>query len=248
MTLVSLDIVLALPEHLRMQAVFCSKLVSGKMSAGGSGSHFRLGEPFPGRGGGCCEPHVSLFMLAVDELEVNEVARVAGQLAATLPAPDAEAFEYRHNPYGAVEVYFRKSGEWSAIQRAVIESVEPLRRGRLRELDPSGTRISDILGNTARDDPGRQQLVRYGYDEVADQEHDRFNPHVTLAWPHRQDYRVALDGLPAPRSFSGRLTELAVFGVSGYGTCTTNYGVFPVGAVRPAVPSMASGSGQLGGP
>jgi hypothetical protein len=248
MTLVPLDIVLAIPEDLRAQAIACSELVSEKMGTGESGSHFQLGEPFPGQGGGCCEPHVSLFMLAVDELEVNEVTHAVGQLAATLPILDAEGFKYGHNAYGAVEVYFRKSAEWCTVQRAVIESVEPLRRGRLRELDPSGTRISDILGNAARDDPGRQQLVRYGYDEVADQEHDRFNPHVTLAWPHRQDYRVALDGLPAPRSFSGQLTELAVFGMSGYGTCTTNYGVFPVGAARPAVPSMASGSGQLAGP
>jgi hypothetical protein len=247
MTLLSLDIVLAMPETLRAQAIACSKLASEKMGAGGSGSHFRLGEPFPGQDGGRCEPHISLFMLAVDELEVNEVTHAVGRLAATLPILDAEGFEYRHNPYGAVEVYFRKSEEWCEIQRAVIGSVEPLRRGRLRELDPSGTRILDILDNTAGDDPRRQQLVRYGYDEIADHEHggyDRFHPHVTLAWPHDHDCRVTFGGLSAPHAFSGRLTELAVFGMSAYGTCTRNYGVFPVSAIRQA-DLMASCDAQL---
>lgn len=250
MTLVPLDIVLVMPEALRRLAITCSELVSEKMGTGGAGSRFRLGKPFLDQVGGCCEPHVSLFMLAVDELEINEVVHVVGRLAKTLPMLDVEGFEYRHNPHGALEVYFRKSEEWCAVQRAVIESVEPLRRGRLRELDPSGTQILDILDNAAEDDPRRQQIVRYGYDEVADRGHgghDRFNPHVTLAWPHDQDYRVALDGLPAPRSFSGQLTELAVFGMSAYGTCTTNYGAFPIGAVRSTDSFMDSCGAQLAG-
>jgi hypothetical protein len=229
MPLVPLDIALIMPERLRMQAVACSGLVSEKMRAGGSASHFQLGRPFPGEGGEHCEPHVSLFMLTVDEAEVSDVARVVERLAEVVPALDAVGVEYRHNPYGALEVYFAKSEAWRALQRAVIMSVEPLRRGRLREVDPSGTRIRDLVDNAAQEDSRRQQLVRYGYDEVADEEnggHDRFNPHVTLAWPRDRDHRVALDGLPAPRSFSGLLTELAVFGMSAYGTCTKNYGVF----------------------
>ncbi|MGH3772561.1 MAG: hypothetical protein ACRDRW_14390 [Pseudonocardiaceae bacterium] len=182
-------------------------------------------------------------MLAVDETEVNEVARVVERLATTLLALDVEGAEYRHNPHGAVEVYFTRSGAWRVCQRVVIRSVEPLRRGRLREVDPSGARISDFVDNAPRDDARRQQLVRYGYDEVADEEnggHDRFHPHVTLTWPRDHDYHVSLDGLPAPRSFSGRLTELAVFGMSPYGTCTKNYGVFSLGAVRLVDPFMES--------
>ena len=218
-----------------MQAVVCSELVSEKMRAAGSASHFQLGKPFPGAGGEYCEPHVSLFMLAVNEAEVNEVAHVVERLAETLPALDAEGVEYRHNPYGALEVYFAKSRAWRALQHAVIMSVEPLRRGRLREVDPSGTRIRDLLDNASQQDSRRQQLLKYGYDEVDDAENggfDRFNPHVTLAWPRDHDYRVALDGLPAPRSFSGLLTELAVFGMSAYGTCTKNYGVFSLAGRR----------------
>ncbi|HEY3896424.1 MAG TPA: hypothetical protein VGL88_13785 [Pseudonocardiaceae bacterium] len=232
MALVPIDVALVLPEFLRVQAVACSALLSEKMKAGGSTSRFRLGEPFQGEGGELCEPHVSLFMLAVDEGETGGVACSVEQIAKTLPPLEAEGAEYRYNAYGAVEVYFTKSEEWCALQHAVIRSVEPLRRGRLREMDPCGARIRDLVANTSQDDSRRQQLVRYGYDEVADGQnggHDRFNPHITLAWPCDRDCRVALDGLPDPRSFSGLLTELGVFGMSSYGTCTKNYGVFTVG-------------------
>ena len=250
MTLVSLDIVLVLPESLRMHAIACSELLSGKVGAGGVASHFQLGKPFPGEGGERCEPHVSLFMLAVDKAEVNKVTQAVEWLAKKLLALDAEGAEYRHNPHGALEVYFTKSEAWCMLQRAVIGSVEPLRRGRLREVDPSGARIHDLVDNASQGDSRRRQLLRYGYDEVADEEnggYDRFNPHITLAWPRDPGYRVTPDGLPVPRSFSGRLTELAVYGMSAYGTCTKNYGVFPLGAARHAKPIHAPQVREPGG-
>ncbi|MGH3813252.1 MAG: hypothetical protein ACRDUV_12455 [Pseudonocardiaceae bacterium] len=229
MTPVTLDVALVLPESLRRQAIACSKFLSEQIEAGGSPSHFQLGKPFSGDGVEDCEPHVSLFMLTVGEGEVNEVTHAVERLATTLPALDVEGVEYRHNPYGALEVHFAKSAAWRALQRAVITSIEPLRRGRLRDVDPSGTRIRDLVGNASQDDSRRQQLLRYGYDEVADEAnggHDRFSPHVTLVWPRDPDFRVALKGLPSARVFSGQLTELAVFGMSAYGTCTKNYGTF----------------------
>lgn len=255
MTSITLDIVLVLPASLRRQAISCSKFLSGQMEAGGSSSHFQLGKPFPSAGVEHCEPHVSLFMLTVGEREVNEVADVVERLAKTLPALDAEGTEYRHNPYGALEVHFMKSEAWRTLQRVVITAVEPLRQGRLRDVDPSGTHIRDLV-NAPQDDPRRQQLLRYGYDEVADESnggHDRFSPHVTLAWPRDPDFRVALEGLPSVRMFSGLLAELAVFGMSAYGTCTKNYGTFSLDTATPApqVPirtgSQASAAGHRAG-
>ncbi|MGH3813296.1 MAG: hypothetical protein ACRDUV_12690 [Pseudonocardiaceae bacterium] len=229
MTPVTLDVALIMPESLRRQAIACSELLSEQMRAGGSFSYFQLGKPFSDGDVEDCEPHVSLFMLAVDDAEVNEVIYAVERLTKTQQAVDAEGAEYRHNPYGASEVHFTKSTEWRALQRAVITSVEPFRRGRIRDVDPSGTRIHDLVDKANQDDSRRQQLLRYGYDEVADESpggHDRFSPHVTLAWPHDPDFRVALNGLPSAGVFSGQLTELAVFGMSAYGTCTRNYGTF----------------------
>jgi hypothetical protein len=175
-------------------------------------------------------------MLAVSEGEVSEVTHTVKVLAKNLPALNAEAVEYRHNPYGALEVHFTSSAAWRELQRAVITAVEPLRRGRLRDVDPSGTRISDLIDNTTQDESRRQQLLRYGYDEVADESadgHDRFSPHVTLAWPCDPGFLVAPEGLPNARVFNGLLTELAVFGMGAYGTCTKNYGTFSLDTARP---------------
>jgi hypothetical protein len=220
----------------------CSEFLSGRMGAVTS-SYFQLGKPFPGQGAEHCEPHVSLFMLTVDEEEVNGVVHVVEQLAKTRPALEVEGAEYRHNPYGALEVHFTRSAAWRALQRAVINALEPLRRGRLRDVDPSGTCIRDLVNNTPHDDSRRQQLLRYGYDEIADESHgghDRFSPHVTLTWPRDPDFRVPSQGLPSARVFSGLLTELAVFGMSAYGTCTKNYGVFSLDTARPAPASGES--------
>ncbi|MCA1676021.1 MAG: hypothetical protein LC799_28890, partial [Actinobacteria bacterium] len=228
MTPVTLDIVLVMPESLRMQAIACSEFLSAQLVAGGSSSHFQLGKPFPGEHGEHCEPHVSLFMLTVDEVEVDEVTYVVEQLAKTLPALAVEGAEYRHNLHGAPEVYFTKSAAWGVLQRAIVTSVEPLRRGRLREVDPSGVHICDLV-DSSQHNSRRQQLLRYGYDEVADESnggHDRFNPHMTLSWPRDPNFRFALEGLSSPRAFSGLLTELAVFSMSAYGTCTRNHGTF----------------------
>lgn len=229
MKLVDLDVVLVLPEGLRTRALQCSHVLSVQISAVGSASHFRLGKTFPGECGGPCEPHVSLFMLTVEEAELDDATRVVKQLATTLPSLAVEGAEYRHNPHGAPELYFTKSAEWRSFQRAIIDVVEPLRRGRLREVDPAGNRILDVVNSPAQENPQRQQLLRYGYDEVADESnggHDLFNPHVTLAWPRDSNFRVPLDDLPPPSKFSGLLGKLALFGMSGYGTCTKNYGIF----------------------
>lgn len=250
MTPVTLDVMLVLPERQRLEAISCSNILSRRMLEQGSSSFFRLGDPFPNEGGKAgkaskdgensvpCEPHVSLFMLSVDKAEVDDVTRAMQRLARTLPPLTANGKEYRHNPHGAPELYFKKTPAWGELQRAVIALVEPLRRGRLPDLDPSGARIRDVVDNAPRDDPRRQQLLKYGYDEVADEPglgsegggHDRFNPHVTLAWPRDRSSRVPFDGLPPARTFNGELAELAVFGMRAYGTCTRNYGVFPMGS------------------
>jgi hypothetical protein len=155
---------------------------------------------------------------------------VTSQLASTLPVLAAEGHEYRHNPFGAPELFFRKTAKWIGLQREVIAAVEPLRQGRLREVDPAGMRIRDLIDSPGADPDQRAQLLRFGYDEVTDESgRDRFNPHVTLAWPVDPAFRVDLAGLPPPQDFSGTLTELAVYGMSPFGTCTTLYGTAPLG-------------------
>lgn len=226
---VSLDVVFLLPEHLRQRAIELSHQLARRMGEQQMPSHFRLGEPYPGRGGGVCEPHVSLFMLSVAKSEIPDVVRAVQGLAGRLLALDVVGEEYRHNPHGAPELYFQGTDEWWVLQRAVIAAAEPLRRGRLRDVDSSGANIQELIDTLPLGDPQREQLVTYGYDEVAGAssggEH-RFNPHVTFAWPSAPHPCLSLDDLPPPHTFSCQLSELAVYGMSPYGTCTANYGAF----------------------
>jgi hypothetical protein len=237
MELEVLDVVAVLPAELHQSALELSDQLARRMQVHGSRSHFRLGDPFGPGAGGACEPHVSLFMLAADKDDIEAVVSATRQLATTLPPLVADGEQYRHNPFGAPELYFRKTAGWIKLQQAVIAAVEPLRRGRLRETDPSGARIQDVLEDPHEDPARRSQLARFGYDEVTEEwhpagggPHNRFNPHVTLAWPVDPASRVDLAGLPPAREFSGMLSELAVYGMSPYGTCTTFYGSVPLAA------------------
>ena len=229
----TLDVVAVLPARLNDIALELSDRLAGDLRAGGGRSHFRLGEPFAGGPPGPCAPHVSLFMLAVDDAEIGEVVDATRAVAAGLPALSAVGEEYRHNPVGAPELYFRRTADWIALQRAVLDAVEPLRRGRLRDVDPAGERIADVLADPAADPARRRQLARFGYDEVTETwppgADDRFNPHVTLAWPVDPRSRVGLGGLRPAEEFSGTLPGLAVYGMSPFGTCTTLYGLAPFG-------------------
>jgi hypothetical protein len=226
---ITVDVALRLPEDLRELSLRLSAMLAKRMSELGHRSGFRLGEPFPGAtDGGVCEPHVSLFMLRLDRSEIESVLRAVRSVAGGVPAIHAVGAEYRHNPQGAPELYFRKSAGWIALQRAVVAATEPLRRGRLRPHDPAGARLTNVIDSLHRDDPDcaqLRQLLTYGYDEITDDAGDRFNPHVTLAWPV-DHLRVDLADLPAAADFSGTLTDLAVYGMNSYGTCTEEYGVF----------------------
>jgi hypothetical protein len=224
MTLVTLDVVLVLPPALRRLAVDCSNRLADLMGADG-GACFRLGEEFPGRDDGPCEPHVSLFMMAVEEGEVPGVIAALARVAATVDPVVATAEEYRFNGEGAPEVFFARSDGFRDVQRAVVAAAEPLRRGRLRQYGPGGEPLAEILDDPSPEDPARvRQLRRYGFDDVSDEIDDRFNPHVTLTWPRNEGSRVDLAVLPPVVEFSGVLSDVAVYGMSPNGTCTTRYG------------------------
>ncbi|ONI84471.1 hypothetical protein ALI144C_15085 [Actinosynnema sp. ALI-1.44] len=235
MTLVVLDVVVVLTPDLRRDALVLGDLLIRRMRENGCAAHFRLGRPYGATGP--CEPHVSIFMLTVDDQETADVVSAIRSVAVGIPVLRAEGDEYRHNPFGAPELYFRKTAKWIDLQRAVIAAAEPLRRGRLRVTDPAGTRIRDLIDDPSTEPERRDQLVRFGYDEVTENGDaaggpgDRFNPHVTLAWPVDPEFRVDLGDLPPAGGFSGTLTELAVYGMSPYGTCTTLYGKAPLGAM-----------------
>jgi hypothetical protein len=227
---ITVDIALTLPARLRQHAILSSELLAQRMAASGHPSAFRLGHPFPGSGDADqCEPHVSVFMLAVEESEVGRVLTAAAGTAASHLAVTAAGQRWGLNQQGAPELYLRQSAAWGTLQRAVVTATEPLRRGRLRETDPAGARLAGLVAELRRDgsDPERLRLLEaYGYDEITDGFASRFRPHITVAWPADRQFKVSLDGLPPPADFDGVLSGLAVFGMGPNGTCTRRYGEY----------------------
>ncbi|MGA8117472.1 MAG: hypothetical protein WCA46_27865 [Actinocatenispora sp.] len=223
---VTIDVAVELPPVLAARAVALNQAFAQRLSARSSRTAFTFEDG--------CVPHVSLFMLAVEEDEVGSVLAALAPVAELCPPVPAEGTAYRHNPFGAPELYFTRTPAWHRLQEAVIAAVEPLRRGRLRATDPAGAVLTELVTELTRDEPDGarlRQLRRYGFDEVTDADDDRFNPHVTLAWPVEgqvdgapDGHRVGWDGLSAADEFSATLTELGVFRMGGYGTCVHRYG------------------------
>ena len=183
-----------------------------------------------------CEPHISLFMLAADQVDVDVILRRLAECAQFRAPFLAYGGAYRPNPVGAPELHFRKSTDWSGLQRAVVTAIEPVRGDRLRELDPTGRRIADLIAELRDADPDSaqlRQLLRYGYDEIHDEAGDRFNPHITLAWP-AEPITVPLSDLPPVSAFDLEVSEVAAWVMGPWGTCVERLGAFPLtGAVAP---------------
>ncbi|WP_163795808.1 hypothetical protein [Mycolicibacterium sediminis] len=230
-----LDVVMRLPHGVRTRSVDCSNALAALIDRRGGDACFRLGEEFPGVPGSVCEPHVSLFMLAVDEDDVEAVRTALGDAAREVASVRAEATEYRFNHEGAPEVFYARTDDWRRVQRAVVAAVEPLRRGRLRERGPGGENLADLLAAADPRDPAQvRQLREYGYDAVSDDRDDRFDPHVTLTWPRDESVRVDLSGLPEPSAFDGHLDEIGLYEMGPNGTCTKCRGIWALAATRPA--------------
>ncbi|MCK9902782.1 hypothetical protein CC117_00200 [Parafrankia colletiae] len=220
-----LDVVLLPSPELSAATAGQSRSLAGRMRQIGNPSHFALGSDFPAGDAAVCAPHVSLFMFVATDADLPAVLAALADVASGVPPLDAVGARYAHNPHGAPELYFERSAAWFDLQRLVVSAFEPIRRGRLREVDPAGTPLSAVLADGGpRWAARRRQLLAYGYDEITDEVDDLFHPHITLAWPERAEPRVELG--PLGRADGVRVTfdRLAVCGMSAWGTCTTLVG------------------------
>lgn len=241
MTFLTVDIAFRLTGRMRECALAVSELLVARMREAGRPSAFQLGHPFT-PGGVSCQPHVSVFMLRLRSADVDRLRERTRSAVADLAPIEAAGASWGYNPLGAPELYLRHSPDWLRLQQVVVAAAEPLRAG-LRDTDPAGDRLDDVVTRLLRDEPQSprlRQLARYGYDEVTDDEDDRFRPHVTFAWPQaepapepepaaRQPH-VSLAGLPEPASCHGVLAELALYRMGSHGTCLEDLGAVHLGA------------------
>jgi hypothetical protein len=113
------------------------RLVAGRVS--GWASHFL------GRRTGRVSRIFSVFTMCVEHDEVDQVVAALTGLATSLSPVPAVAHEYRYNREGAPELFYARSDGFRRLQRGVVAAVEPLRRGRLRELDSGGNPLAPVL-------------------------------------------------------------------------------------------------------
>jgi hypothetical protein len=219
-TFLTVDVVALLPEPVRQISLRDSALAAEHLRTSGARPAFELGQAFQGRDGSC-EPHVSLFMLRIAESAVAELAAAVRRAVAPLPAFAAEGEAWRPNPQGAPEMHYRHTPGWARLQQAVLGAAAPLRSG-LRDRDPSGARLVDLVAQLQREDPGSPrltQLIRYGYDEITDDVAHRFRPHVTVTWPSPPMPQPPSPALTPPAGWSCTISQVGLFAMGPHGTC-----------------------------
>lgn len=216
----TIDVVTLLPAPIRERALKLGVNLCDRMAAAGIEPAFTLGSPYPGAGPDeVCEPHVSLFMLEVAAQDLPAVTAALADVARAHVPFAATGTHVAHNPQGAPELFFDFTPAWRALQRDVIARIEPLRGALLRPTDPAGRSVAALVRDS-RDPDQVRQLSRYGYDEVHDEDADRFRPHVTLAWPASRRSAVDLSGLPVD-ALDHLVSQVAVAAMHPHGTCTT---------------------------
>ncbi|MFE2960966.1 hypothetical protein [Nocardia tengchongensis] len=217
--LLTLNVALLLPPQIRSESLKRSRHFAILMQQAGLDSQFVLGESVPW-GSERAEPHTSIFMLSVPRTMIPRLASALDRVAMSISPVDVVGERYAHNPFGAPEIYFRRTPQWHVLQGAVVTAFEPFREGRVRPTGPFGEPLRAMLAGAVAAEPERlQQLRQTGYDEIG----GRFNPHITEAAPTDPSFHVSFDTSPEPASVAGTLTTLALYRMGPYGTCLTNY-------------------------
>lgn len=174
-------------------------------------------------------PHVSLYMANFTAARCAAAVERLRDISARTPALHLVADRFAGNEHGMFELFYVKTGAVTRLQEDVIAALAPLRTG-LRRLDPVGRVLADH--RLTAPPPARDNLDRYGYDEVG----DLFRPHVTIT-RFRERGRRAEDGtLPPAESFTATYDTLALCVMGEHGTCTELVETFAL-AADPVQPS-----------
>jgi len=150
-------------------------------------------------------PHVTLYMA---ELPLENVRRAASALkdfsSQTSPF-EIEFLSYKENKNGYVDVRFRESPELLRLHKRVVDLINPLREGLIRNRD------REKMGELSKSE--RRNLELYGSRRVG----SRLDPHLTLT-KLREDQGRVISGLPQ-HNFSFRVTRIGLFHLGPHGTC-----------------------------
>jgi|SRR3989344_1873330 len=149
-------------------------------------------------------PHLSLYMLQLDEEGLSEALSLLSGIAAETQTVTAVARHY-HYSHDYLDVEYVKSDALSNLQERIIQSLNSVRDG-LREKDAE--RLATATGEE------RENILKYGYRSVGNQ----FAPHLTFT-RFTDDQSGIISTLPSPDTFNGRYSSLGIFKMGEHGTC-----------------------------
>lgn len=168
-------------------------------------------------------PHISLYMANLTPGDRAEAVRLLRGIAARTPALHLAGERFVGNEHGMFELFYVKSDALTRLQEDVIAAVAPLRTG-LRRLDPVGRVLAEH--RLTAPPPARDNLDRYGYDEVG----ELFRPHITITRFRERAWRPGDGALPPAADFTATYDTLALCVMGEHGTCTELVETFALAA------------------
>ncbi len=186
------DVVLLPKKDLVERAISTSEDLKNR------GVHFTLGytQHFP---------HLSLYMLQLDDSDLEKVCELLETIANKTKAITVTAKEYHYeNDY--LDVEYEKPENLTRLQENIIQVLNPVRDG-LRENDK--IRLVHTIGEE------RENILTYGYRSVG----NLFAPHLTFT-RFKENQEQVISTLPSKELFDGEFVSLGIFEMGDNGTCS----------------------------
>lgn len=158
-------------------------------------------------------PHLSLYMVRLKQSDIKNAADTLGKIATAYKTFSLQATHYdQERAYVVVD--YETLPELHALQRAVLEAVNPMRDGIMEK---DWVRALEATGLA------KQNYDTYGYKYVG----DLFKPHITLTRFENEEL-IDESVLPNPSVFSGQFTRLALCELGVSNTCVRKLAEFPL--------------------
>ena len=164
-------------------------------------------------------PHLTIYQVAVRAKDLDQMCEALSKVATSAQVFALAATEYGANPNeGSFEVRYEAASRLMQFQDEVLAMVNPLRGDLLRERDPAGRPLSELIkGSGAVAD----NIRRTGFDAVGDPvKGGTFGPHVTINWFRLGTLlKMNAPDWPPLSELNGRFVALGIFLLGPYGTC-----------------------------
>jgi len=188
----SFNIVILPPDEIAQKAISISKLFQNKKALFtlNDKNHFA---------------HITLYMVELPLKNVPEVITELKKIASETRSLELTKDKYRQSFRGYLDVGFKKTHEVSALQKTIIEKINPFREGLLKP--------SDQGMMSGMDKAELNNLKNYGSGFIFDQ----WTPHITFTKLEDTD-KTAFENIKE-EDFSFTVDKIGLFYLGDYGTC-----------------------------